>query len=421
MNKKTEWSWIFYDWANSAFTLAITTAILPIYFKSMADSAGIAANMSTAYWGYSKSAATLLVALLAPILGTIADYKGFKKKFFTFFLGFGVLATAALALVPEGRWELLLGIFIFATIGFSGANIFYDAFLTDVAPPERMDIVSTRGFGYGYIGSTIPFIVCIGLTLMHDQLGMTMDMAVKAGFIITALWWGIFSVPMLKNVKQAYYIEPEPQAVRKSFKRLLETLKNVRQHKIVFVFLLAYFFYIDGVNTIISMATVYGTDVGIDSNTLLVVLLATQVVAFPFAILFGHLANRFSGRRMIIVGIIIYIFTCLYAYQLDTAFEFWVLGMLVASAQGGIQALSRSYYGKIIPKEKSNEFFGFYNIFGKFSTFMGPLIVAYVTQVTGSSQFGVLAIVALFIIGLVIFLASPKPDQKVTQAGNQSA
>lgn len=412
---KGEKSWILYDWANSAYTLVITTTILPLFFKAMTDQAGIAPNESTAYWGYANSFATFLVAILAPVLGAIADYKDIKKKFFVAALTIGVAFTAALTFVPAGNWITLLGIYILSIIGYSGANVFYDAFLVDVADEEKMDQVSSHGYAWGYIGSTIPFVVIAAMIFKHDLFGLTETSAMRIGFFMTAIWWGVFSLPMIKNVKQKYYIEKEEQAVKKSILRLKDTLSNIREHKVIFAFLLAYFFYIDGVGTIIKMAVVYGSDVGLSSTTLIVVLLAVQIVAFPFAILYGRLAKKFGARKMIQFAIIVYIFTCFYAYQLDTVAEYWVLGMLVASSQGGIQALSRSYYGKLIPKEKSNEFYGFYNIFGKFAAVMGPFLVGFVSDMTGRSQNGIFSIVALFIIGFILLMRVPKTAEEMKQ------
>jgi len=412
---KSEKGWIMYDWANSAYTLVITTTILPLFFKAMTDQAGIAANESTAFWGYANSFATLIVALLAPILGTIADYKDKKKKFFSFALGLGVTFTALLTFVPSGNWIMLLSVYILTIVGYSGANVFYDAFLVDVSDTDKMDQVSSQGYAWGYIGSTIPFVVIAGLIFKHDLFGISEMFAMRIGFILTALWWGIFSLPMLKNVQQKYYIENEPQIVKQSLKRIGKTLKNIKEHKVIFSFLIAYFFYIDGVGTIIKMAVVYGSDVGLSASTLIVVLLAVQIVAFPFAILYGQLAKKFGARKMIQFAILVYIFTCFYAYQLDSVAEYWVLGMLVASSQGGIQALSRSYYGKLVPKEKSNEFYGFYNVFGKFAAVMGPFLVGFVSELTGKSQNGIFSIVGLFIIGFILLMRVPKTAEEMKQ------
>lgn len=410
--KKLEKSWVMYDWANSAYSIAITTALLPLFFKMMTKSAGIEASDSTAYWGYINSAGSIVIAILAPILGTIADYKDYKKRFFTFFFTIGVFFTASLAIVPDGNWKLLLVFYILTALGFSGANIFYDAFLVDVTENKNMDSVSSKGFAYGYIGSTIPFIIGIAIVYFYEKLGITEVMAYQLAFVITALWWGLFTIPFLKQVKQRYYIARERNPIGNSLRRIYKTFKNIRKYKQAFMFLIAYFFYIDGVDTIIKMAGTYGDDMGIEAVDLLIILLATQFVAFPFALLYGKLSERFTGKKMLYVAISIYIFICIYAYQMDTVLEFWILAMLVASSQGGIQALSRSYFGKLIPKENSNEFFGFYNIFGKFAAILGPVLLGVITQITGHSKYGVLSISGLFIIGLLVLIKVPNPAKE---------
>lgn len=409
---ETEKSWAFYDWANSAYTLTVTTAILPLYFKSVFQNAGGATTVSTAYWGYASSIATLFLAILSPILGTVADYKGYKKKFFNLFFILGIVTTAMLAFVPNTNWIMLLVLYVLSSIGFSGSCVFYDAFLVDVTTEERMDKVSTWGFALGYIGSTIPFIVSMAIIMLakFEILPISVPAASKIAFVITSIWWLVYTIPMLKKVHQVHGIDIEPNPIAKSFKRIVNTFENIKQHKKVFLFMLAYFFYIDGVDTIIKMASSYGADLGIDSNTLLIVLLATQFVAFPFAILYGKLAEKFKGKKMLYVGIIIYTIICIYAYFLKTKLDFWMLAMLVGTSQGGIQALSRSYFGKLVPKEKANEFFGFYNIFGKFAAVMGPLLVGIVTQLTGKTNNGVFSIVILFIIGGIVLTRVPEED-----------
>ncbi|SHH44382.1 MFS transporter [Clostridium grantii] len=404
---KKERSWVLYDWANSAFSMTVLSVILPIFYKDVVAKE-LPSHLSTAYWGYGNSIATLLVAILAPILGTIAAYKGYKKKLFTFFLFLGLIFTSLFFIVNEGNWLLCIIIYIFAILGFSGSNIFYDSFLVDVTTEDRMDWISSAGFGYGYIGSTIPFIISIIFIMKPDLIGITTLQATKLSFLITSVWWFIFSLPMLKDVEQTQFIEPEKNAIKKSFIRLYDTFKNITQYKSIFLFLIAYFFYIDGVSTIIKMATIFGRDIGVSSNDLMIILLAIQFIAFPFALLFGKLAKKYSARKMILVGIGVYSFIAIYAYFMHTTIQFWILGFLVATSQGGIQALSRSYFGKIIPKDKASEFFGFYNIFGKFASILGPLLVAFVTQVTGNSRLGVSSIIILFLIGGFLFMKVPE-------------
>lgn len=400
---KQEKSWALYDWANSAYSMTITSTVLPIYFKSVAEAGGMSSSNSTALWGYTISLSTMVVSLLAPILGTIADYKGNKKKFFKFFFTIGVLFTTLLAFIPENNPILLLICYGFTLVGFSGTNIFYDAFLVDVSTKERMDKVSSYGFALGYIGSTIPFIISIAVVLLTQKniLPISLPLACKITFLITSVWWLIFTFPILKNVNQIYYVEPEKNPVQKSFKRLLSTLKEIKSHKNIFLFLIAYFFYIDGVDTIIGMASSYGTDLGISMVSLLIILLLTQFVAFPFTLLYGKLSEKIGGKKLLYVGIITYTIICIYGYFIKTTFDFWILAMAVGSAQGGIQAISRSYFGKMVPKENANEFFGFYNIFGKFAAIMGPFLVAIITQATGQTRNGILSLIILFVVGFL--------------------
>jgi UMF1 family MFS transporter len=409
---KTEKSWMLYDWANSAYSIIITTAVFPIFYKTVATDAGVSSTQSTAYLGYTVAIATFILAMIGPILGTIADYRGLKKKFFLAFFLIGSLSTISLAFVPGGMWLPLLIIYTITAIGFHGANIFYDAFLVDVTPEEKMDEVSSRGFGLGYIGSTIPFIISIAIILLasNEVIPLSATVASKLAFVITGIWWFSFTIPMLKNVVQVHAIEREPRILASSFRRLGETFKEIRKYRTVFIFLLAYFFYIDGVGTIISMSTAYGSDLGIEPDDLLIVLFVTQVVAAPFAILYGRLAQRYSVKTMLYVGIFVYIAVCIYAFFLSTTLDFWILAMLVATSQGGIQALSRSYFAQLVPKEKSNEFFGFYNIFGKFASVMGPLLLAVTATLTGSSAYGVFSLVILFIIGGILLRMVPKPE-----------
>jgi UMF1 family MFS transporter len=407
---KEEKSWILYDCGNSAYSIAITTALLPVVF-------GMFKNVQSSMdLGYFNTIASIIVAVISPVLGTIADYKGMKKKFFAFFAAIGILFTAALAFIPpaSGLWQLLALFYIMTSIGFAGSNIFYDSFLVDVSTDERMDKVSTRGYAFGYIFSVIPFGISLLVVLL---MGMDNPVGYQIGFIITALWWGVLTIPILKNVKQVYYVDPEPDPVKNSFKRLMTTFGNIRQHRTVFLFLIAYFLYIDGVDTIIKMVVPYATSVlgsnALDTFTLLGILLVIQIIAFPFAILYGNLAKKYSARIMIIVGIVTYIIACIAAYFISSVWHIFILGALIGSAQGGIQALSRSYYAKIIPKQNSNEFFGFYNIFGKFAAIIGPALMALTTDITGNAQYSILSIIPLFVGGLLVFLRLPKDEARI--------
>jgi UMF1 family MFS transporter len=407
---KEEKSWILYDCGNSAYSIAITTALLPVVF-------GMFKNVQSSMdLGYFNTIASIIVAVISPVLGTIADYKGMKKKFFAFFAAIGILFTAALAFIPpaSGLWQLLALFYIMTSIGFAGSNIFYDSFLVDVSTDERMDKVSTRGYAFGYIFSVIPFGISLLVVLL---MGMDNPVGYQIGFIITALWWGVLTIPILKNVKQVYYVDPEPDPVKNSFKRLMTTFGNIRQHRTVFLFLIAYFLYIDGVDTIIKMVVPYATSVlgsnALDTFTLLGILLVIQIIAFPFAIFYGNLAKKYSARIMIIVGIVTYIIACIAAYFISSVWHIFILGALIGSAQGGIQALSRSYYAKIIPKQNSNEFFGFYNIFGKFAAIIGPALMALTTDITGNAQYSIFSIIPLFVGGLLVFLRLPKDEARI--------
>lgn len=398
---KQEISWILYDCGNSAYSMAITTALLPIYF-------GMFREGSSMDLGYFNSIASFIVAMISPILGTFADYKDTKKRFFTFFAILGIIFTGALAVVPFGSWQLLIGFYIVTVVGFSGANIFYDSFLVDITENSRMDRVSASGFAYGYIASVIPFAISLAIIFVIGQDNM---LGYQLGFVITALWWGLFTMPLLKNVKQIHYIEKEPRPIHNSFKRLSETFKNIKSHKTILLFLFAYFLYIDGVGTIIKMSVPYaqvvlGSD-GFDMFVMLGILLIVQLIAFPCAIVYGRLAKKYSAKNMLIVGIVTYIIATLYAFTMNSIGDVFVLGAMIGSAQGGIQALSRSYYAKIIPKKQSNEFFGFYNVFGKFAAVLGPLLMALTTTITGNGRYSILAIIPLFVLGLIAFMKLP--------------
>ncbi|MDK9706041.1 MAG: MFS transporter [Desulforhopalus sp.] len=405
---REELSWVLYDVGNSAFVLVMVTAIMPIFFKDFA-AATMSGVESTANWGFANSAASLILAVLAPVLGAMADFQGRKKRFFLFFLFQGIAFTLLLVFVGRGQWLLCLILFVLARVGWAGANIFYDAFLPDVTTRERMDLISARGYGYGYIGSVLPFLVIIGILLGSGMAGGLPAGPSKVGFVIVALWWLALSLPAIKNLKQVHCLPGGTQPVRQSFRQLYRTFQDIRRYKQAFLFLAAYFFYIDGVDTIISMSTAYGRDLGFGVTLLIVVLLVIQIVAFPFALLFGKLAGLTSTRRMIFVGIGIYCLATLAAFFLpaiDNMFyktlAFWIIAILVASSMGGIQALSRSYFCRLIPAEKSAEFFGFYNIFGKFAAITGPFLMAVVGRWTGETRWGVLSILLLFVIGALL-------------------
>ena len=395
-----ERSWVLYDVGNSAFTLLIAT-IIPIYFNFLAEEAGLSNVQYLAYWGYAASAATLLVAVLGPVFGTLADTQGYKKPIFLLFLGVGLIGCIALGFAAHWLWFRL--IFVVARVGYSGSLIFYDSMLSDITDADRMDHVSSQGYAWGYIGSCIPFAGCLALVLGSSALGLSMVTAMGLSFGITALWWLGFTLPLLRRYEQKHFVERQPHAIRESFARLGRTLASVRQEKKIFLFLLAFFFYIDGVYTIIDMATAYGEALGLDSTGLLLALLLTQVVAFPFAILFGRLARKFSGDQLIPLCILAYFGIAVFAMFLRTQAQFWMLAVLVGMFQGGIQALSRSYFARIIPSSQSGEYFGLLDICGKGASFMGTTVVSVVSQITGNISLGVGMIALLFLVGLILF------------------
>ena len=393
--------WILYDVGNSAFVLLVAT-IIPIYFNYLAGKAGLSDVDYLAYWGYAASICTVIVAILGPVLGTIADTKGYKKPIFMISILIGTIACSLLGLMVQ--WMAFLIVFLIAKVGFSASLIFYDSMLSDITDEERMDYVSSQGYAWGYIGSCVPFVLCLVIVLGSDPLGIRMETAMGIAFVLVAVWWLLMSLPLLKNYEQKYYVEKKPHAIAQSFKRLGETFKNMKEEKQVFMFLLAFFFFIDGVYTIIDMATAYGSALGLDSTGLLLALLVTQIVAFPCAIIFGNLSYRIRTEKLIIVCIFAYLGIAIFAVFLKTQLQFWILAILVGMFQGGIQALSRSYFTKIIPEEHSGEYFGLMDICGKGASFVGTTIVSIVSQLTGNISMGVGMIAILFCIGIVIFL-----------------
>ena len=407
-----EKKWVLYDVGNSAFTMMVST-IFPIYFNSLAEGAGISDVNYLAYWGYATSICTLIVAILGPTLGAVADTKNFKKIIFSISMGVGVFGCILLGFLSSWLW--FLGVFVLAKTGYSASLIFYDAMLTDVTEPERMDSVSSHGYAWGYIGSCIPFVACLGVVLGADTLGIGTQTAMILAFIITALWWLCSSVPLLRSYRQKYFSESDGHVVRNSFKRLGRTFMELAKQKHILVFLLAFFFYIDGVYTVIDMATAYGEALGLDSTGLLLALLVTQIVAFPCVLIFGRIIKKVRPETIITVCIAAYFCIAVYAYWLDTQFDFWLLAVLVGMFQGTIQALSRSYFAKIIPAEKSGEFFGIYDICGKGASVLGTALVSFLAQVTGSINIGVSALSVMFLIGLVLFRYSAKLNETQKQ------
>lgn len=397
---KLEKSWIAYDVGNSAFTL-LSTTIMPLFFNALAKEAGIVESTYLAYWGYATSITTIIVAILGPILGTMADTSGSKKKIFLSSVLFGIIAL--LGLILPLSWFSFLVLFIIARVGYQASLVFYDAMLTDITTHERMDRVSSYGFALGYIASCIPFILSLLVVLNNKNFGISMKTAISIAIVINAVWWLLFTIPLLRRYEQRYYISKGPVKVGEVFGELFHTTRELAKDKRVLYFLLAFFFYIDGVYTIIDMAVAYGSSIGLDAKMLLIALLVTQIVAFPFALLFGYLAKHVKNHLLITICIAAYTGIAAFAIQLDKVWEFWLLAVCVGIFQGGVQALSRSYFAQLIPREKSGKYFGVYDIFGKGAAVMGTTLVAVISHATGKQSLGISAIVFLFIIGLVLF------------------
>ena len=398
---KPERSWVLYDVGNSAYVLLAST-LIPIYFSAIADPN----SSAVVAWGYASTVASLVLALLMPFLGSIADLKGNKKKFLAGTIGTGAVTLAVMG-VPSDAMMFLV-IYVISSVMLNASLVFYDAFLVDATVEKRYDEVSSQGYAWGYIGSCAPFIVCLVIVLFGESIGIGQLDGIRISFVITAVWWLAFSVPIWRDVHQTHYKPREPHLFRNTVRGLVSTCKKIFRDRRLMFFMLAFFFYIDGVHTIIAMSTSYGTDLGIDSTQLVLALLVTQFVAFPSAIAYGRLSGRFGTKKMLLIAVFAYFLITLFAaFFLRSAVEFWVLAVCVGLFQGGIQALSRSEFGKLIPKEHANEYYGFFDIFGKYATIMGTLLVSVFTQLTGSSSIGVLSVAMLFIVGFVLLWKMP--------------
>ena len=385
----------------------LAATLIPIYFSAIAEPG----SSAVVAWGYATTVASLALALLMPFLGSLADLKGNKKKVLAGTIGTGAVSLAVMG-VP-GNAMVFLAIYVFSSVMLNASLVFYDAFLVDATEQDRYDEVSSQGYAWGYIGSCIPFIVCLVIVLFGSSFGIGQLDGIRISFVITAAWWLVFSVPVLRDVHQTHFKAREEHLFRHTLKGLVGTCKKIARDKRLLMYMMAFFFYIDGVHTIITMSTSYGTDLGIDSTQLVLALLVTQFVAFPSAIAYGRLAGRFGTKRMLLIAVFAYFCITLFAaFFLRSAAEFWVLAVCVGLFQGGIQALSRSEFGKLIPKENANEYYGFFDIFGKYATIMGTLLVSVFTQLTGSSSYGVLSVAVLFIVGFVLLWKMPEGDAR---------
>lgn len=405
-----EKKWIGYDVGNSAFTLLITT-LLPIFFHELAAKGGVSEDNYLAYWAYTSSAVTIIMVALGPILGTLSDLKGLKRKIFSACAFVGAISCILLGFVSHWIWFLL--VFVLAKTSYQMSLVVYDSMLGDVTTEERMDEISSKGYAWGYIGSCAPFIITVVVYVLYAMLDLIpmMVSAILCCFIIAA-WWIGWTIPLYKSYDQKHFISGGNQPIRTGFKNLAGVFAELKNNKTVLFFLIAFFFFIDGVYTIIDMATSYGTSLGLDTVGLLAALLVTQIVAFPSALIFGKLSRKTKPETLITVCIVAYFVITVYATFLTQLYQFWILAIAVGMFQGSIQSLSRSYFAKIIPREKSGEYFGIYDIFGKGASFMGTMIVGLVTQLTNKQNLGVGAIAFMFPIGLVFFLLSVKESKK---------
>ncbi len=410
-----------YDFGNSAFATTIMAAVLPVYYANVAAS-GLEEGLATSYWGYSQSISVLLVAILAPILGAISDFSAAKKKFLQFFAFMGIIASILLAFVGEGDYILASILFIVGSIGFSGGNIFYDGFLPEVADKDEMDRVSSGGYAYGYIGGGILLTINILMILNPQWFGLPNTVAAtQLSFATVGIWWLVFSIPLLKNIKEEKKVEikRDKSYIAIGFSRVGNTFREIKQYKQALIFLLAFWLYNDGISTIMRMATIYGAEIGIAGNDLIVALLITQFVGIPFTFFFGWLASKITAKRALSITLLTYMVITILGYFMTSAIHFYVLAIAVGMVQGGAQSLSRSIFGRMIPENKHAEFFGFYGISSKFAAMFGPFLFAFIGQITGNSRFGIISLIFFFIAGLII-LRFVDVEKGIEEAQRQS-
>ena len=399
-------SWALYDWANSAFATVMLAGFFPVFFRDV-WSAGEASADITFRLGIANSIASLVIVALGPVLGAIADSGGRRKRFLMAFLILGVTTTAALTWVALGKWELALVLFVLSTVGFLGANVFYDALIVSVTSEERYDVVSALGYALGYLGGGVLFAGCVAMTLWPARFGLAgAEHAVRLSFLLTAIWWAVFSIPLFLVVREAGATIRGSlgSAIRGGLSQVATTFREIRRLRPVVLFLLAYWLYIDGVDTIIRMAVDYGMALGFGRNGLILALLITQFVGFPAAIAFGRIGTRLGAKTGILIGIGVYVGVTVWAFFMDSSWEFYALAVTIGLVQGGVQALSRSFYARLIPPERSAEFFGFYNMLGKFAAVVGPALMGIVGVATGSPRLAILSILVLFVGGGALLL-----------------
>ena len=409
--KKDAISWALYDWANSAFATTVMAGFFPIFYKSYWAS-DLSNLESTAMVGYANSLSGLIVVLLAPILGAYADIGTKRKKLLLLFASLGILCTASFYFIPQGEWMLAALLYAIAAVGFSGGNVFYDSLIVSVSDNENRNRVSALGYSLGYLGGGLLFLINVIMFLNPQLFGIeSQSNAVLLSFFMVAVWWAFFSVPLLRNVKEQDSERENPrffQALKQSFNDVYQTLSEVRKYKNVAIFLLAYWFYMDGIDTIVRMATAYGTDIGLDASSMITALILTQFVGFPSTLIFGYFADRLGFKKILTIGILIYILISIFASRITTAAEFYAMAIVVGLVMGGVQAVSRAYFSSIIPKDKEAQFFGFYNLVGKSAVVAGPALLAWISMIFNTPRAGILGLLVLFIPGLILLWMIPK-------------
>jgi len=421
-------AWCMYDWANSAFATTIMAAMFPPFYRSVAIAAGAAENIATSRWAYTTSIALLLIAIIAPVLGAIADHTGGKKRYIAFFAGLGILATAAFVFIGTDTWLLASVLFILGNIGFAGANIFYESLLPHIAKKNDIDQVSTRGYALGYLGGGILLVINVLWFMKPEWFFMpNQEFALRASFFSVAVWWALFSLPLFRRVPEPPVVRDRDVAagigpVRAGLGRLVTTFREIRRYKQLILFLVAFWIYNDGIGTIIKMAVAYGDEIGIGMTDMIIALIITQFVGIPFSFLFGSLAKRMGTKRSIMLALVVYVGICVGGFFMSTALHFYILAFVVGLVQGGSQALSRSLYGAMVPKAKSAEFFGFFSTSSKFAGIAGPLLFGVVAQIAGQSRLSILALIVFFIIGGALLLfVDEEEGMRVAQAENAAA
>ncbi len=423
LHRKIINAWCMYDWANSAFATTIMAAVLPTFYSDVAG-ANLKPVQASTYWGYTNTIAMLLAAVAAPILGAIADHSGTKKRFLSGFASLGILFTALLVLVSTGDWLMASVFYVLGRIGFAGANIFYDSLLPHIAHPDEIDQVSTKGFALGYLGGGLLLMVNLAWILKPEWFGLPgAEMASRLSFLSVAIWWALFSVPLLSRVPEPPFVQEPGESdnpARAGFQRLGRTFRGIRRYRELFKFLIAFWLYNDGIGTIIIMAAIFGKEIGIQTEYLIGAILALQFLGIPFSFAFGWLARKLGTKRSILLALGVYIVIAIGGYFMQTGLHFWILAFLAATVQGGSQALSRSLFGRMVPKAKTAEFFGFYDVSSKFAGIAGPALFGLMGQLTGSSRLGIVSLIIFFIVG-GLFLSQVNETEGIRVARAEDA